>query len=190
MFNLVLFGPPGSGKGTQSEYIIEKYGLVHLSTGDLLREEKKSGSELGNEVAKLIDNGQLVPDSMVQQIVKSFVIKNKDSKGFIFDGFPRTVSQAQWLDSMLSGADMQISLMIALDVPENELVKRLLGRGATSGRADDQDETIIANRIKVYHQQTLPVIDFYKAQNKFAEINGLGSFTEIFERIANKIETM
>jgi adenylate kinase len=188
MFNLVLFGPPGSGKGTQSEYIIEKYGLTHLSTGDLLRAEKKSGSELGQKITALIDNGQLVPNEMVQQMVESFVVKNAAGKGFIFDGFPRTTEQAQWLDSMLTKINSAVTLMIALDVDDAELAKRLLCRGAQSGRADDQNPDIIANRIKVYHQQTKPVMDYYKTQNKLALINGVGELPEVFARICEQMD--
>ncbi len=183
MFNLVIFGPPGSGKGTQSEYIIKKYGLVHLSTGDLLRAEMSSGSELGNKIKKLIDRGELVSDELVQQMVKNFVLKNIDSKGFIFDGFPRTTAQAAWLDDMLAEISQCVTLMLALDVDENELRTRILERGKISGRADDQNVDIINNRIAVYHKQTQPVINFYTAQSKFVLVNGIGSLDDVFARI-------
>ncbi len=188
MFNLVLFGPPGSGKGTQSEYIIEKYGLTHLSTGDLLRAEKKSGSELGQKITALIDNGQLVSNDLVQQMVEAFVMKHAKGKGFIFDGFPRTTEQAAWLDQMLAKINSGVTLMIALDVNDAELSKRLLCRGAQSGRADDQNPEIIANRIKVYHEQTKPVMEFYKQQNKLALIDGVGELNVIFKRICEQMD--
>lgn len=188
MFNLVIFGPPGSGKGTQSENIINKYGLVHLSTGDLLRAEKNSGSELGNKIKELIDNGNLVPDSMVEEMVKKNVAKNKDAAGFIFDGFPRTTTQAAWLDNMLAEQGQSVTQMLALDVDDNELRTRILERGKISGRADDQDENIINNRIAVYHKQTQPVIDFYSAQGKFVSVDGIGSLDDVFGRISDAMD--
>ncbi|MBR5642723.1 MAG: adenylate kinase [Salinivirgaceae bacterium] len=188
MFNLVIFGPPGSGKGTQSENIINKYGLVHLSTGDLLRAEKNSGSELGNKIKELIDNGNLVPDSMVEEMVKKNVAKNKDAAGFIFDGFPRTTTQAAWLDNMLAEHGQSVTLMLALDVDDNELRTRILERGKVSGRADDQNVSIIDNRISVYHQQTQPVMDFYSAQGKFVSVDGIGSLDEVFSRISTAMD--
>ena len=188
MFNLVIFGPPGSGKGTQSENIINKYGLVHLSTGDLLRAEKNSGSELGNKIKELIDNGNLLPDSMVEEMVKKNVAKNKDAAGFIFDGFPRTTTQAAWLDNMLAEQGQSVTQMLALDVDDNELRTRILERGKVSGRADDQDENIINNRIAVYHKQTQPVIDFYSAQGKFVSVDGIGSLDDVFGRISDAMD--
>lgn len=188
MFNIVIFGPPGSGKGTQSERIIEKYKLVHLSTGDVLRAEKNSGSELGNKVKELIDSGNLVPDELVQEMVKAFVIKNKNAKGFIFDGFPRTTNQAAWLDNMLAEINASITLMLALEVDDEELKNRILSRGKVSGRADDQDVSIIENRISVYKQQTTPVMDFYNAQNKFSSINGVGTMDDIFNAICKTLD--
>ncbi|MBP5667881.1 MAG: adenylate kinase [Salinivirgaceae bacterium] len=188
MFNLVIFGPPGSGKGTQSENIINKYGLVHLSTGDLLRAEKNSGSELGNKIKELIDNGNLVPDSMVEEMVKKNVAKNKDAAGFIFDGFPRTTTQAAWLDNMLAEHGQSVTLMLALDVDDNELRTRILERGKVSGRADDQNVSIIDNRISVYHKQTQPVMDFYSAQGKFVSVDGIGSLDEVFSRISTAMD--
>ena len=188
MFNLVIFGPPGSGKGTQSENIINKYGLVHLSTGDLLRAEKNSGSELGNKIKELIDNGNLVPDSMVEEMVKKNVAKNKDAAGFIFDGFPRTTTQAAWLDNMLAEHGQSVTLMLALDVDDNELRTRILERGKVSGRAEDQHVSIIDNRISVYHKQTQPVMDFYSAQGKFVSVDGIGSLDEVFSRISTAMD--
>jgi len=188
MFNLVIFGPPGSGKGTQSENIINKYGLVHLSTGDLLRAEKNSGSELGNKIKELIDNGNLVPDSLVEEMVKKNVANNKEAAGFIFDGFPRTTTQAAWLDNMLAEQGQSVTQMLALDVDDNELRNRILERGKVSGRADDQDENIINNRIAVYHKQTQPVIDFYSAQGKFVSVDGIGSLDDVFGRISDAMD--
>lgn len=188
MFNLVIFGPPGSGKGTQSENIINKYGLVHLSTGDLLRAEKNSGSELGNKIKELIDNGNLVPDSLVEEMVKKNVTNNKEAAGFIFDGFPRTTTQAAWLDNMLAEQGQSVTQMLALDVDDNELRNRILERGKVSGRADDQDENIINNRIAVYHKQTQPVIDFYSAQGKFVSVDGIGSLDDVFGRISDAMD--
>ena len=188
MFNLVIFGPPGSGKGTQSENIINKYGLVHLSTGDLLRAEKNSGSELGNKIKELIDNGNLVPDSLVEEMVKKNVTNNKEAAGFIFDGFPRTTTQAAWLDNMLAEQGQSVTQMLALDVDDDELRSRILERGKVSGRADDQDENIINNRIAVYHKQTPPVIDFYSAQGKFVSVDGIGSLDDVFGRISDAMD--
>lgn len=190
MFNLVIFGPPGSGKGTQSEYIIKKYGLVHLSTGDLLRAEKNSGSELGNRIKALIDNGNLVPDSMVEEMVKKNVLRNRNAEGFIFDGFPRTTAQAAWLDNMLAEIGESVTLMLTLDVADDELRTRILERGKVSGRADDQDVNIINNRISVYHKQTQPVIQFYSEQGKYVAVNGIGSLNEVFGRICEAMDSV
>lgn len=188
MLNIVLFGPPGAGKGTQSENIITKYHLVHLSTGDLLRAERKAGTPLGVQATQYIEKGELVPDSVVIGMIENKLRENPEAKGFIFDGFPRTVVQAQALDQLLSTLNTSISGMIALEVPEDELVKRLLLRGKDSGRADDQDETIIRNRIVVYNRETLPVADFYKSQGKLHSIPGLGSIDQIFGDICSAID--
>lgn len=188
MFNLVIFGPPGSGKGTQSENIIKKYGLKHLSTGDLLRAEKNSGSALGNKIKDLIDRGELVSDELVQEMVKSNVVKNGDAKGFIFDGFPRTTAQAAWLDGMLAELNQSVTLMLALDVNDDELRTRIMERGKISGRADDQNIETVNNRIAVYHKQTQPVMDFYSAQGKFVSVNGIGTFDEVFSRISEAMD--
>ncbi len=187
MQNIVLFGPPGAGKGTQSEYIIEKYGLLHLSTGDLLRAEIKEGTALGLQAKQNIDKGELVPDAVVIGMIENKVKSNPDAKGFIFDGFPRTVAQAEALDKLLVANNTAISGMVALEVEDEELVKRLLNRGKTSGRADDQDEATIQNRISVYNKETKPVADYYNAQGKFKSINGIGSIEEIFGRIVEAI---
>jgi adenylate kinase len=188
MLNIVLFGPPGAGKGTQSQNLIEKYGLIHLSTGDLLRSEIKNGTELGLKAKKLMDEGLLVPDEVVIGMIDNKLKENKDAKGFIFDGFPRTIPQAEALDKLLQDNGTSISCMVALIVEEGELVKRLLNRGQTSGRADDQDEALIQRRVKEYNEKTLPVAEFYRKHNKFIAIEGVGEIDEIFSSICGSIE--
>jgi len=187
MLNLVLFGPPGAGKGTQSQKLIEKYGLIHLSTGDLLRGEITQGTALGLEAKKLMDEGLLVPDAVVIGMISNKLDANKSAKGFIFDGFPRTVAQAAALDELLASKSSQISGMIALEVNDDELEHRLLLRGKDSGRADDANPGIIRKRIKEYNDKTAPVADFYKKQNKLKSINGIGSIDEIFGAITGVI---
>jgi adenylate kinase len=187
MFNLILFGPPGSGKGTQSEKIIAQYGLKHLSTGDLLRSEIAAQTPLGLEAKKLMDKGQLVPDEVVVGMISSALDANPDAKGFLFDGFPRTVAQAEALDKLLKLKGTQINVMIALLVSEEELVKRLLKRGLTSGRSDDTNEEVIRARITEYRNKTAVVADYYKQFNKFVEVAGEGSIDEIFNSICNVI---
>ena len=187
MLNLVLFGPPGAGKGTQSQNLIEKYGVIHLSTGDLLRSEIAQGTELGLEAKKLMDNGLLVPDEVVIGMISNKLDANKDAKGFIFDGFPRTVAQAEALDSLLASKNSAISGMIALDVNDEELEHRLLLRGKSSGRPDDANPEVIRKRIHEYNSKTAPVAEFYKHQNKFRKINGIGTVEEIFEAIVDII---
>lgn len=187
MFNLVLFGPPGSGKGTQSENIISKFGLKHVSTGDLLRAEKKAETPLGLEAKKFMDNGELVPDEVVIGMISSMIDNNADAKGFIFDGFPRTVEQAEALDKLLAFKNNPINLVISLEVKEEELIARLIERGKESGRADDNEE-VITNRIKQYHEKTAPVAKFYKEQNKLVAVEGVGSIDDIFDAISSKIE--
>lgn len=188
MLNIVLFGPPGCGKGTQSEKLISKYQLVHLSTGDILRAEIANQTELGLEAKKFMDKGELVPDSVVIGMIASKIDANKNAKGFIFDGFPRTTAQAEALDKMLAERNIPIKVMLSLEVPKDELVKRLLNRGLTSGRADDQNPEIIENRIKEYNAKTAPVIEYYKAQGKYKPINGVGSIDHIFENLCKAIE--
>src|SRR6218665_1133505 len=180
MLNIVLFGPPGAGKGTQSQKLIEKYNLVHLSTGDILRGEIAAGSALGLEAKKLMDAGVLVPDSVVIGMISTKLDQNPNAKGFIFDGFPRTAAQAEALDNLLSEKNTKISAMIALEVSDEELTKRLLLRGKDSGRADDQNEGIIRNRINEYNTKTAPLKDYYPKQGKFESINGIGTVEEIF----------
>ena len=189
MLNLVLFGPPGAGKGTQSQKLIEKYGLIHLSTGDLLRGEITQGTTLGLEAKKLMDEGALVPDAVVIGMISNKLDSNKEAKGFIFDGFPRTVAQAEALDNLLISKQSQISGMIALVVNDDELERRLLLRGKESGRPDDANPEVIRKRIVEYNSKTAPVADFYKAQNKFKSINGIGSVEEIFDAICAIIGT-
>jgi len=188
MFNLILFGPPGSGKGTQSENLIKKYGLKHLSTGDLLRSEIAAQTPLGLEAKKLMDKGQLVPDEVVIGMISSALDNNPQAKGFLFDGFPRTVAQAEALDKLLKLKGTEISAMIALLVGEEELVKRLLNRGLTSGRSDDTNEEVIRARIIEYRNKTSVVADYYKQFEKFAEVKGEGSIEEIFESLCREIE--
>ena len=185
--NIVLFGPPGAGKGTQSNFLIERYGLVHLSTGDLLRAEIKAESPLGMEAKELMDAGQLVPDKVVIGMIRNKMEAHLDAKGFIFDGFPRTNAQAEALDEMLDAKSEPITAMLALEVPEAELIKRLLGRGATSGRSDDQDETVIRNRIREYESKTAPLKNYYSAQGKYKAINGVGTLEEITARLVEAI---
>src|SRR3984885_1249520 len=187
MLNLVLFGPPGAGKGTQSHKLIEKYGLIHLSTGDLLRSEISQGTALGLEAKKLMDEGKLVPDEVVIGMISNKLDANKGAKGFIFDGFPRTVAQAEALDKLLKSKHSAISGMIALQVNDAELEHRLLLRGKASGRPDDANPEVIQKRIKEYNDKTAPVAGFYKDQHKFKSINGIGSVSEIFDGISDVI---
>jgi adenylate kinase len=189
MLNIVLFGPPGAGKGTQSERLIEKYNLVHLSTGDVFRANIKGETELGKLAKSYMDAGQLVPDAVTIDMLRSEVAKHTDPKGFIFDGFPRTNAQAQALDEFLSSLNTQISLMLALEVEEQELTTRLLKRAEVSGRADDADPTVIEKRISVYNQETAPVKAFYQAQEKFIAIDGIGSIDDITQRLFAAIDT-
>jgi adenylate kinase len=188
MLNLVLFGPPGAGKGTQSKKLIEKYDLIHLSTGDLLRGEIAQGTELGLEAKKLMDDGKLVPDAVVIGMISNKLDANKEAKGFIFDGFPRTVAQAEALDQLLESKESAISGMTALEVNDDELERRLLERGKESGRPDDANPEVIRKRIKEYNDKTAPVAGFYQTQNKFQNVNGVGSVDEIFGAIVNVIE--
>ena len=188
MFNLILFGPPGSGKGTQSDRLVEKYGLIHLSTGNLLREEIANKTPLGIEAKKFIDHGQLVPDEVVIAMVDSFFDKHKKANGFLFDGFPRTVAQAQALDRLLALKKTDIAVVLALDFTEAELINRLLNRGKTSGRSDDSDENVIKKRFAVYTNETSPVADYYKKQRKFKSIQGEGSVDEINAALRQAID--
>jgi len=187
MLNIVLFGPPGAGKGTQAARLVEKYNLVHLSTGDIFRANIKGETELGTLAKQYIDKGELVPDEVTIGMLESEVEKTDHAKGFIFDGFPRTTFQAEALAKFLDDKRTEITIMVALDVDDDELVKRILLRAEDSGRADDADESIIRNRIEVYNKHTAIVADYYAAKNKFKKINGIGSIDEISERLYTAI---
>ncbi|HMT30520.1 MAG TPA: adenylate kinase [Bacteroidia bacterium] len=190
MLNIVLFGPPGAGKGTQSTRLIEKYKLVHLSTGDILRGEIANNTPLGLEAKKLMDQGILVPDEVVIGMIRNKLDQNSDAKGFIFDGFPRTNAQAAALDILLAEKGTSIARMLALNVEDEELIRRILGRGQDSGRADDSDPNIIRKRIEEYNSKTAPLINYYKAQNKYTEIVGAGGVNEIFSLLCNAIDNL
>ena len=188
MINLVLFGPPGAGKGTQSTFLVEKYGLIHLSTGDLLRGEIAAGTDLGKAAKDIMDRGELVSDEIVIGMIRSKLEQNPGAKGFIFDGFPRTSAQAEALHELLAEYDTSITAMLSLEVPKEELVKRLLERGKSSGRADDQNEEVIENRIKEYNKKTAILKEFYTKKNKCVEIEGVGSVEEITQRLSEAID--
>ena len=189
MFNLILFGPPGSGKGTQSEKIIEKYNFVHLSTGDLLRSQIAQQTALGLEAKKLMDKGQLVPDEVVVGMISTALEENPTAKGFLFDGFPRTAAQAESLDKLLDFKKEPIKVMLALDVSEEELIKRILKRGETSGRSDDMNHDIIAARVAEYKNKTEAVADYYRQTDKVVMVAGEGSIDDIFERLSKEIDS-
>jgi adenylate kinase len=188
MFNIILFGPPGSGKGTQSEKLISKYGLKHLSTGDLLRTEIATQTPLGLEAKNFMDKGQLVPDEVVIGMISTALDNNPDSKGFLFDGFPRTEAQSEALDKLLKLKKTEIGVVLAMQVSEEELVKRLLNRGLTSGRSDDNNEEVIRARIVEYHKKTSAVADYYKKFNKVVYLNGEGTVDEIFAGLCADID--
>ena len=188
MLNIVIFGAPGSGKGTQSERIVEKFGVDHISTGDVLRAEIAAGSELGKSAKALIDNGQLIPDAMMIDILAAKLDTFVDSKGVIFDGFPRTIAQAEALKAMLNERGQDVTAMIELDVPEDELMTRLIKRGQMSGRADDNEETI-KKRLVVYNEQTSPLKEWYKNDGKHCYINGLGELDRIYADIVAAIDS-
>jgi len=190
MFNLILFGPPGSGKGTQSEKLIAKYHLKHLSTGDLLRNEISRKTPLGLEAKKNMDKGLLVPDEVVIGMINDALDNNPGVAGFLFDGFPRTAVQAEELDALLAKKNTCIDVMLALDVSEDELIKRLVKRGETSGRADDSNEQVIKARIREYHKKTASVADHYKKENKVEMIKGEGTIDEIFQRLTDEIDRL
>jgi len=189
MFNLILFGPPGSGKGTQSEKLIAKYNFKHLSTGDLLRSEISRKTPLGLEAKKIMDKGELVPDEVVIGMISSALEANPDVVGFLFDGFPRTSAQAEALDELLTKKNIDIDVMLALNVTEEELVKRLIKRGETSGRPDDNNELVIRTRIQEYNKKTSAVADHYKKANKVVMIKGEGSVNDIFDGLSKEIDS-
>jgi adenylate kinase len=188
MTNLVLFGPPGAGKGTQAEFLKEKYNLVHISTGDVFRFNIKNETALGMLAKSYMDKGELVPDKVTIDMLEAEVEKNSDANGFIFDGFPRTNAQAESLDKLLESKDSSISAMVALEVDDEILVKRLVERGKTSGRADDADESIIRNRITEYYNKTAVLKDYYTAQNKYYGVDGVGSIEDITARLSKNID--
>ncbi len=188
MLNIVLFGPPGSGKGTQAENIISKYNLVHLSTGDMLRAEIAAQTKLGLEAKTLMDKGELVPDAVVIGMIENKLDGNKTAAGFVFDGFPRTVNQAEALDSLLEKHNAPIKVVLSLKVSEEELTKRILNRGATSGRADDQNETIVKNRVVEYRTKTEPLANYYAGQGKLKDITGEKPVAEVFAALCGEID--
>jgi len=188
MFNIILFGPPGSGKGTQSARLIEKYGLIHLSTGDLLRSEISRQTQLGLEAKAIMDRGELVPDVVVVGMISSALDANPNTNGFLFDGFPRTVAQSEALDNLLQGKGTSIGVVLALEVSEQELVKRLLNRGLTSGRTDDNSEEVVLARIAEYHKKTSVVAGHYRKYDKVVDVKGEGTVEEIFSLLCSEID--
>ena len=190
MINLILFGPPGSGKGTQAKKLVEHYNLYHISTGDMFRGEIKGKTELGLLAISYISKGELVPDEVTIKMLNKRVEDNPNVEGFIFDGFPRTIAQAEALDALLSDKNTQVSAMIALEVDDEILVQRLLERGKTSGRKDDADETVIRKRIKVYYDETAILKGYYQKQDKYFGVDGVGEVTEITNRLSKTIDTL
>ena len=190
MLNIVLFGPPGSGKGTQATKLVEKYNLVHLSTGDIFRANIKGETDLGKLAISYLDKGQLVPDEVTIDILQSEATKHTTAEGFIFDGFPRTITQAEALDKYLTSRNTSVTMMLSLEVPEEELRKRLLLRGKDSGRPDDQNPEVIQNRIDIYHRDTAPAKEFYTAQKKYRTVNGVGEIETIFEALCSEINSV
>ena len=190
MINIVLFGKPGAGKGTQAEFLKEKYQLVHISTGDVFRYNLKNDTELGKQARVFMDSGDLVPDELTTKMLIDEVNKNLDAKGILFDGYPRTISQAEALDAFLPTIGSQVTATVALEADDEVLVARLLERGKTSGRVDDQDEEKIRNRYQEYNEKTAPLMDYYKAQNKFHAVDGIGSIQEITERLTQVIDNL
>lgn len=188
MINIVLFGPPGSGKGTQAAKLVEKYGIDHISTGDIIRREIQAGTPLGRSVQEFIAAGRLAPDELVIDIIQNYLSTRGDVRGQIFDGFPRTIPQAVAFDEMLGALGQEVTLMVFLDVPDDELVDRILIRGKESGRADDADIEVIRNRIRVYKEQTAVVADFYSGQQKYHPVYGLGTVDEVFARIVEVMD--
>ncbi|MBX2814736.1 MAG: adenylate kinase [Saprospiraceae bacterium] len=188
MFNIILFGPPGSGKGTQAKKLAEAFELLHISTGDLLRSEIKNGTQLGLEAKRFIDAGELVPDQVVLGMLRSAVEKYPEAKGVIYDGFPRTIVQSEAIDAMLAEDQERINVLIALAVDEEEIVQRILERAKTSGRTDDADEDTVRARIQVYKEQTAPVFDYYDRADVAYELNGMGSIDEVYARLSKLVE--
>lgn len=190
MIAIVLFGKPGAGKGTQAEFLKEKYNLVHISTGDIFRFNIKNETELGKQAQVFINKGELVPDEITINMLKAEVEKNMDKSGFLFDGFPRTLPQANALDNFLKSINLEITATVGLEANDDVLVERILERGKTSGRADDQDEVKIRTRYEEYNEKTAPLVSFYSAQNKYFAVDGIGSISEITERLSNVIDNL
>lgn len=190
MINIVLFGAPGCGKGTQAQRLKERYGIDHVSTGEVIRGEIRRGTELGRSMESYIAQGKLAPDEIVIGMIANYVAEHLDAKGCIFDGFPRTTVQAEEFDKILAKHGLKVDIMVDIHVPEEELVRRILLRGKESGRADDASEEVIRDRLKVYHDQTAVVSDFYAAQGKYASVDGIGTIDEVFERIATVIDNL
>ena len=190
MLNLILFGPPGSGKGTQAINLIEKYHLLHISTGDLFRSEISNGTALGLEAKSYMDKGELVPDAVTVNMLKSKMEQHPDIKGVIFDGFPRTIPQAEALDAMLHSKGTEVLLLLSLMVDDEEIIGRIVKRGESSGRSDDSDPTVIQNRINTYKNQTTPVADYYERFGKTRKVKGVGSIEEIFESLCKEIDAV
>ncbi|MEP7269155.1 MAG: adenylate kinase [Saprospiraceae bacterium] len=188
MINLILFGPPGSGKGTQAQKLVDKYGIAHLSTGDMFRYELRNNTELGQLARSYMDKGQLVPDSVTVSMLRERMESDAVKNGFVLDGFPRTIAQAEALDELLAEESIKITAMLALEVDEEELVKRLLLRGKSSGRKDDTNEEIIRNRFQVYREETTPVYDYYDAQKLAMQVSGMGTIEEIFDELCLLID--
>ena len=190
MIAIVLFGKPGAGKGTQAEFLKEKYNLTHISTGDVFRYNIKNETELGKKAQEFINQGQLVPDEITINMLKAEVENNMDKAGFLFDGFPRTIAQAEALDQFLASINLSITATVALEANDDVLVARILERGKTSGRADDQDETKIRTRYDEYNEKTAPLIDFYTNQGKYHAVDGIGTVEEVTNRLSNVIDTL
>ena len=190
MINIVLFGAPGCGKGTQAQRLKERYGIDHVSTGEVIRGEIRRGTELGRSMESYIAQGKLAPDEIVIGMIANYVAEHLDAKGCIFDGFPRTTVQAEEFDKILAKHGLKVDIMVDIHVPEEELVRRILLRGKESGRADDASEKVIRDRLKVYHDQTAVVSDFYAAQGKYASVDGIGSIDEVFDRIAGIVDNV
>lgn len=188
MINLVLFGPPGAGKGTQANYLAKAYQLIHISTGEMLREQIAAGTEIGSQVKDIIGRGELVPDSVVIDLIQETLDKNPEANGFLFDGFPRTVPQAEALDILLLHNGRSVSAMLSLEVPKEELMARLSNRGNTSGRSDDSNYSVIENRIEIYNQKTAPLISYYQHTGKYESIDGIGTIEEITSRLRRIID--
>lgn len=190
MINIVLFGAPGCGKGTQAQRLKERYGIDHVSTGEVIRGEIRRGTELGRSMESYIAQGKLAPDEIVIGMIANYVAEHLDAKGCIFDGFPRTMVQAEEFDKILAKHGLKVDIMVDIHVPEEELVRRILLRGKESGRADDASEEVIRDRLKVYHDQTAVVSDFYAAQGKYASVDGIGTIDEVFDRIAGIVDNV